>query len=185
MQRLYRLHGIKFKSIKQKKLITRVAETKRKALTKTMKSEVTQALYDQVKIVFVDEAIFSPQTSLAKSWSAKGTNIEQLDMRHKIKTTAYVAGISEECGLETYLLEPQSINQDSFVKFLKKLRKVNKDQPLVIFMDNLVVHKTKVVTQTMQELNMKPIWCVPYSPQFNGIESYFFLVKQEYKKDLL
>jgi hypothetical protein len=67
-------------------------------------------------------------------------------MRHMIKTTAFVAGISQDSGLETYLLEPYSINQDSFVKFLRKLRKVNKDKPLAIFMDNLVVHKTRFVT---------------------------------------
>ena len=32
---------------------------------------------------------------------------------------------------------------------------------------------------------MTPIFNVPYSPQFNGIESYFSLVKGEYKKLLL
>jgi hypothetical protein len=32
---------------------------------------------------------------------------------------------------------------------------------------------------------MIPIFNVPYSPQFNGIESYFSLLKSEYKKLLL
>lgn len=32
---------------------------------------------------------------------------------------------------------------------------------------------------------MTPIYNVPYSPQFNGIESYFSLLKGEYKKLLL
>lgn len=32
---------------------------------------------------------------------------------------------------------------------------------------------------------MVPIFNVPYSPDYNGIESYFFLIKQEYKKELL
>jgi hypothetical protein len=52
-------------------------------------------------------------------------------------------------------------------------------------MDNLSVHKTLRVRAVMQELDMVPIFSVPYSPQYNGIESYFFLVKQEYKKALL
>jgi len=30
-----------------------------------------------------------------------------------------------------------------------------------------------------------PIFNVPYSPQFNGIESYFSLLKSEYKKLIL
>ena len=53
-------------------------------------------------------------------------------------------------------------------------------------MDNhLSVHKTLRVKSVMQELDLIPIFSVPYSPQYNGIESYFFLVKQEYKKALL
>jgi hypothetical protein len=39
--------------------------------------------------------------------------------------------------------------------------------------------------KVMNDLKMKPIFCVPYSPDYNGIESYWFLLKQVYKKDLL
>ena len=52
-------------------------------------------------------------------------------------------------------------------------------------MDNLNVHKTKRVDDLMMELEIYPIFSVPYSPQYNGIESYWFLLKQIYKKDLL
>ena len=52
-------------------------------------------------------------------------------------------------------------------------------------MDNLSVHKTLLVRETLRKLNMIPIFNVPYSPDYNGIESYFFLVKQVYKKTLL
>ena len=52
-------------------------------------------------------------------------------------------------------------------------------------MDNLNFHKTKRVDEVMNELEIYPIFSVPYSPQYNGIESYWFLLKQIYKKDLL
>ena len=52
-------------------------------------------------------------------------------------------------------------------------------------MDNLQVHKTKESLETMKRLNIFDVFNVPYSPQFNGIESYFSLVKCEYKKLLL
>jgi transposase len=52
-------------------------------------------------------------------------------------------------------------------------------------LDNLAVHKTKEVLETYERLNIKPIFNVPYSPQFNGIESYFSLLKGEYKKRLM
>ena len=54
-----------------------------------------------------------------------------------------------------------------------------------MFVDNLTVHKTEEVMKAYAELNMTPIFNIPYSPQFNGIESYFSLVKGVYKKLLL
>jgi hypothetical protein len=35
---------------------------------------------------------------------------------------------------------------------------------------------------TYKRLNINAIFNMPYSPDFNGIESYFSLVKAEYKK---
>ena len=52
-------------------------------------------------------------------------------------------------------------------------------------MDNLQVHKTKEVIETCRRLKARPIFNVPYSPDFNGIETYFSLLKGEYKKLLL
>ena len=52
-------------------------------------------------------------------------------------------------------------------------------------MDNLSVHKTQRVSDVMDEFKMVPIFNVPYSPQYNGIESYFFLLKRQYKRLLL
>jgi hypothetical protein len=52
-------------------------------------------------------------------------------------------------------------------------------------MDNLSVHKTKEVRDCCQKHNILEIFNVPYSPEFNGIECYFSLVKGEYKKTLL
>ena len=52
-------------------------------------------------------------------------------------------------------------------------------------MDNLQVHKTKEVLEMCKRLRARPIFNVPYSPAFNGIETYFSLLKGEYKKLLL
>ncbi len=65
------------------------------------------------------------------------------------------------------------------------IRESNPEGRLAIFMDNLYVHKTKEIVKTLEDLNMLSIFSVPYSPQFNGIESYWFLVKQYYKKQLI
>ena len=41
-----------------------------------MHNLVTQAIEDEVKIVFADEVIFSPKTRLERTWAARLTNIK-------------------------------------------------------------------------------------------------------------
>ena len=47
------------------------------------------------------------------------------------------------------------------------------------------LHMTKEVLETCKRLRARPIFNVPYSPAFNGIETYFSLIKGEYMKLLL
>ena len=76
LQRLYHKHNIKFKVIRQQKLDSKISPDKLNDLTKTMHDLVTQAIEDEVKIVFADEAIFSPKTRLERTWAARLTNIK-------------------------------------------------------------------------------------------------------------
>lgn len=52
-------------------------------------------------------------------------------------------------------------------------------------MDNMKVHRSRVALEKYKALNIEPIFNVPYSPQFNGIESVFSMVKADYKRRLL
>ncbi len=122
---------------------------------------------------------------MARTWSAVRSNAMTPDTRDLLKTQAVVAGISAEAGLETYLVRDRSIDQSSFVDFLTDLRATNGNHRLAIFMDNLAVHKTAKVRRAMADLNMDPIFNVPYSPDYNGIESFWSMIKSAYKKDLL
>ena len=76
LQRLYQKHNIKFKVIRQQKPVSKIPTDKLNELTQTMHDLVTQAIEDEVKIIFADEAIFSPKTRLEKSWATRLTNIK-------------------------------------------------------------------------------------------------------------
>ena len=58
-------------------------------------------------------------------------------------------------------------------------------QEFAIFMDNMKVHKSKQTFEVCKALKVQRIFNVPYSPDFNGIEAYFSLVKGHYKKMIL
>ncbi len=56
---------------------------------------------------------------------------------------------------------------------------------MVLFMDNLSVHKCKNVREEMERLDIKPVYNAVYSPQFNPIEMAFSKIKAAYKKEKL
>ena len=84
-----------------------------------------------------------------------------------------------------YSLHPKSIRSEEFQAFLRKLSTRFSGKPFAIFLDNLSVHKTNVCKDVFKELSITAIFNIPYSPQFNGIESYFSLLKHAYKNLLL
>ena len=86
--------GIRFKVIRLAKQICRVDPLRVQALKTMMVSHVKYCLEEKIKIIYVDEAIFSPQTRLARSWSSGYSNILMPDNRDKLVTQAVIAGIS-------------------------------------------------------------------------------------------
>lgn len=84
--------------------------------------------------------------------------------------------------MEAIQIEDRAIKKDTFVQFLKKLNQINGRKPLAIFMDNLLVHKTREVFDVYWDLKMYPIFNIAYSPEFNPIESVFSQMKRHFKK---
>jgi hypothetical protein len=54
-----------------------------------------------------------------------------------VRAHALVAGISEENGVESYLIVLKSINTESYIDFLKKLKQKFENKRLALFIDNL------------------------------------------------
>ena len=130
-----------------------------------------------VKLVWVDEAMFTFNTFSTKAWSARHQSVEVNDADIRIKTMAFLGAISDNGGLEAYTVHPKAITTKEFMEFVETLSAKFGGQEFAIFMDNLQVHKTKEVLETCRRLKARPIFNVPYSPAFNGIETYFSLLK--------
>lgn len=87
--------------------------------------------------------------------------------------------------MEDFMCNDGSIATGEFVQFIDRLSKRNAGRPFALFMDNLKVHQSRFSMQAMRTLGITPIFNVPYSPQFNGIEAVFSVVKCNFKKQLL
>ena len=185
ISRVYRRHGVKFKQIKRGKRAIDFATEHYGSLLTKMTREVTEALASGLRIVYLDEAIFSHSTGPARAWAHRNEVIEVDEARFNMKTQALIMAVSPDRGVDHFRLYPRSVATHQFLEFLEELSAANGHEPLAVFMDNMTVHHSRLALQKYQELGITPIFNVMYSPQFNSIESVFSMVKAAYKKSLL
>ena len=65
------------------------------------------------------------------------------------------------------------------------MRRKMRQQPLALFMDQLAVHKSREVREYWEELDIKPVFNVGYSPEYNPIEAVFSKVKARFNSKRL
>ena len=87
--------------------------------------------------------------------------------------------------MEALAIQTKAFNRWEFIQYLYWLRYINGNTPLAIFMDNLSVHKTLATHEAYEHLDIKPIFNLPYSPDYNPIESVFSLVKRIFNRKRL
>ena len=110
-----------------------------------MRRRVQQAVDNRKKIVWLDECVFTKSTCQKLEWSRPYKNFRTPSEAVGSGYTAVCAAISEGCGVEHIELYDQALNEESFKEYLNVLASKNKRRKLVVFMDNLSVHKTREV----------------------------------------
>ena len=102
-----------------------------------------------------------------------------------IKAQAFLGVIALNMGLVHYKMYDMSVNAKKFMGFLKELRPRLQKGEVVIYMDNLSVHKTPAVKEVMTDLNFTYCMAPFYSPDYNPIEFYFSMLKRLAKRERL
>jgi transposase len=85
-------------------------------------------------------------------------------------------------GVEHYRIHPKAISNCEFIEFLEELASLMGERSIAVFMDNMRVHRSRESTKTFERQGIQPVFNVPYSPQFNGIEGVFSMIKARYKQ---
>lgn len=182
---IYKKNGISYKTVNRIKRVIDFNVPFYKDNLNYIFDQMQRSQEHNIKFIHADEAVFTFNTFISRSWYKRYSNIEVYDQKVKVQTHAILGGISEDSGLETYVIHPRSIKTEQYIKFLQQLRDKYADQEIILFVANLSVHKTKDSRKEYERLNITPVFNVPYSPQFNGIELYWGLLKGHYKKLLL
>ncbi len=86
------------------------------------------------------------------------------------------------------LVKDNSIKGEDFAQFLKEVRGASQGgETIHLFLDNARHHHSKEhVKDLWAELNIEPVWNVPYSPQYNtAIERFWAQLKSAFRPLLL
>ena len=128
---------------------------------------------------------------------ATRTTIPKLDWSHKYQNSevdysqlnrdpiAIVAAVSRERGLELAMQFPKSVNVTKFKVFLDELRRINPYDNILLIGDQLSVHRNHTVKSRIDDLGFRLSFTPRYSPDYNGIESVFSMVKDNIKRQRL
>ena len=95
---------------------------------------------------------------------------------------AVLAAVSQEAGVDLVMTFKDSINISKFIIFIEELRRTYYYGDLCIYFDNLAVHRSLLVRQRLEDLSIGYVFCLPYSPDLNGIESVFSIFKNKLKR---
>ena len=125
------------------------------------------------KIIWLDEVNFTKLALQKREWSNKLTNINVDQATVYRGYVSVCAAITEDTGIEALAIQRKAFNAKEYIQFLYWLRFINDNNPLAIFLDNLQVHKTNATMEAYRHLNILPIFNLPYSPEYNPIESVF------------
>ena len=81
-----------------------------------------------------------------------------------------------------YELFPRSVDTDRYISFMRNLKAKHGTKRLILYADNLRIHKSKRTMEVYEELNIIPIWAPIYSPALNPIEYCFSKLKGYVRK---
>ena len=131
-------------------------------------------------VVFADEICFTKRSIKLREWSTKNTNltVDQEDVY--VSYRAVLASMTEENGILLAHVYDKPVKVPEFCAHLMKIRTKNGQRPVALFMDNLWLHKDAKVLELMAKLDIRPIYNVAYSPEFNPIEAVFSKVKRQF-----
>ena len=84
-------------------------------------------------------------------------------------------------GLDHIMLFEKSVDNFKFKIFLDELRAKYFYDDICLYLDNLSVHRSKVVKERMEELGIACIYGPSYGAEYNGVEYVFSIAKHKVK----
>ena len=167
-----------------KKLIT---FTKKTLLYKERDAKKRAEYLDKIRdiplndLVYIDESGIDHNAISTNCWTKRGVKIiGEKSGKRRLRTSVMAALNGDE--IKAPIRYSGTANTDLFLYWLEKvlLQELKKGQ--VVIMDNCSIHKSTIVEEIINSAGCSLIYLPPYSPDFNPIENYWAVMKNNIKK---
>ena len=185
LRRLYLKNGIKRKKVRQEKHMPAHARADFQRKCRNLLNEIDGAKHEGRKFIYLDEINFTKRSVALREWSGKNSNLTIDQEEIYVGYRSVIATMTEEGGILHTRIQGKAVDSEDFIDYLNMLRYKMRVQPVALFMDQLAVHKSKDVKEWYSDLDIKPVFNVGYSPEFNPIEAVFSKVKARFNSKRL
>jgi transposase len=125
------------------------------------------------KIISIDEVSFDTNIIHNYGWSKKNIPIIKT-IGATYKRLTMICAISNK-KIVHYKIIKNSANSVIFLDFIKSIPNIKNKY---LFLDNARIHHSKIISSHVKENNIKLLFNVPYSPEYNPIEIMFSKLKK-------
>ena len=132
---------------------------------------------DNEKVYFMDGSHPTYNSHAGYGWIAAGKRFEikSQDGRKRIN----LMGAYDPKAAEAIVREYETLNQESTIDFLRRLKARNGEKKIHIICDNVPYQHAKAVKKKAKKLGIHLIYLPGYSPNLNLIERYWGFLKKK------
>ena len=140
--------------------------------------------YDYKQTICLDETSIYLNMTLSYGRSRSGTRVIKKTNKYPYKRFNLLCAISADkvVGWKLYPERTGGVKTNDILAFYDEFIK-DKYKNNLIIMDNAVIHKSKIIKETIESSQNTLLYSVPYHPETNAIEEYFNQLKHYIKKE--
>ena len=176
------LHKNGFSYKKPKNVTYKVDLEKQEEFKKAYK-ELKSTLQEDESIYFMDAVHPTQATKVSSGWIRTGTDkpIKTTGSRTRINL---IGAIRLGHIAEAVTAQYETVNGESIMKFMDKLRSKHENSGLInLVVDGAGYHKSAIVKEKAEKLNIKLHILPPYSPNLNPIERLWKVMNEEVRNN--
>jgi transposase len=140
--------------------------------------------FDYNRTICLDETSIYLNMTLTYGRSKSGTRVIKKTNKYPYKRYNLLSAISADkvVGWKLYPERKGGVKTADILEFYDEFIHTKYKNYLVI-MDNAVIHKSKIIRETIENDNNHLLYSVPYHPETNSIEEFFSQLKHYIKKE--